>query len=65
VKLLPWPLSLCSSNIAAQQQAHLPRNGQTQTGAAELPAGAGVHLLECVEDVLNLSVGIPMPVSLT
>ncbi len=41
-------------DIATEQLRHPPRNRQTQSGAAELAAGAGVHLLERVEHALEL-----------
>jgi hypothetical protein len=64
VKVLPWPgwlLTLICLHHADQAVA----DAQAEAGAAETAGGRNVGLGESLEDQLELSCGMPMPVSVT
>ena len=50
-------------DLAAEQARQLAADRKAEAGAAVFPAGAGIRLLECLEDQLLLLQGMPMPVS--
>ena len=52
-------------NFAAEQAGEFAADGEAEAGAAVLAAGAGVGLLEGLEDDALLFRGMPMPVSET
>ena len=52
-------------NFAAQQAREFAADGKAEAGAAVFAAGAGVRLLERLEDQFLFFQGMPMPVSVT
>ena len=52
-------------DFAAEQVGELAADGEAEAGAAVFAAGAGIGLLERLEDDLLLLGGMPMPVSAT
>ncbi len=48
--MLPWPWTLDELDFAAEQHGQLAADGQAEAGAAVFAGGAGVGLLEGLED---------------
>ena len=52
--MLPWPAA-GQADFAAEQRREFAADGQAQAGAAVFAAGAGVGLLEGLEDESSVS----------